>query len=87
MGTSENLTYIHSAIDGKDSIIVFLDLEKAFELANKEAIFSLLARRGVAGRILAWTRDYLRERKARDRSQGYFFNFMSFERILRREVF
>ncbi|XP_037781109.1 uncharacterized protein LOC119577606 [Penaeus monodon] len=42
MGTSENLTYIHNAIDGKDSIIV-LDLEKAFELANKEATPSLLA--------------------------------------------
>lgn len=79
MGTAENLSYIHSVIDGNDSIIVFLDLEKAFELANAEAILSLLAKRGVAGNILAWTKDYHHERQARIRYQGHFSEFLTFE--------
>lgn len=36
MGTAENLSYIHSVIDSNDSIIGFLDLEKALDsLARK----------------------------------------------------
>lgn len=77
--TYNNLTYIHNAIDGKDSIIVFLDLEKAFELDNKEAITSLLAQRGVAGRLLAWINDYLHERRARVQFLGHYSDFLSFE--------
>ncbi|XP_037781664.1 uncharacterized protein LOC119578022 [Penaeus monodon] len=63
-GTGENLATIHSLSDGKDFIIVFLDLEKAFELANKEAIISTLASRGISGKLLQWCNDYLLERKA-----------------------
>ena len=40
-------------------IAVFLDLEKAFELANKLAITDKLIERGVRGRMLAWLADYL----------------------------
>lgn len=34
---------IHSTLDGHDGIIVFLDLEKAFELAWWDVIISILA--------------------------------------------
>jgi len=46
-GTGNNIITLLSLLDGKDSIVVFLDLEKAFELANKEAILSLLAEKGL----------------------------------------
>ncbi|XP_047478493.1 uncharacterized protein LOC125031653 [Penaeus chinensis] len=39
-GTRDNPATVYSLTDGKDSIIVFIDLEKAFELANREAISS-----------------------------------------------
>jgi len=78
-GTRDNLATIHSLIDGKDSIIVYLDLEKAFELANREAIISTLASRGISGNILKWCNDYLLDRKARVRFQGHTSGFMQFE--------
>lgn len=59
----DNLASIHSLMDGKDTVVIFLDLETAFELA-KEAIISTLARRGIVGKLLAWCNDYLTQRKA-----------------------
>lgn len=47
IGTRDNLAAIHNLADGKDAVIVFIDLEKAFELANREAVISILAKRGV----------------------------------------
>lgn len=47
IGTRDNLAAIHSLTDGKDAVIVFIDLEKASELANREAVISILAKRGV----------------------------------------
>ncbi len=44
--------------------VVFLDLEKAFELANREVITSQLAERGVRGKLLAWILDFLTNRTA-----------------------
>lgn len=50
---------IHSTLDGHDGIIVFLDLEKAFELAWWDVIISILASKGITGNFIAWSNDYL----------------------------
>ncbi|KAG7168478.1 hypothetical protein Hamer_G002546, partial [Homarus americanus] len=49
----------------KLAIVVFLDLENAFELANAQAIVTTLARKGFKGCLLVWIVDYLQNRTAR----------------------
>ena len=44
-------------------IAVFVDLEKAFELANKNVILHTLTTLGVKGKLLAWIQNYLSDRK------------------------
>lgn len=59
MHTTKDLvpkTAIHNSLDGKDGIIIFLDLEKAFELAQREVIISNLISRGITGKLLVWTK-------------------------------
>ncbi|XP_069992289.1 uncharacterized protein [Penaeus vannamei] len=78
-GTADNIATLLSLTDGNDSVIVFLDLEKAFELANHDAILHALAEKGVKGKLLKWVKDYLSNRKARVRFQGHTSDFYPFE--------
>ena len=43
------------------TIGVMLDLEKAFELLNKEVILTKLVKKGVTGKLLGWIRNFLQE--------------------------
>lgn len=79
LGTRDNLAAIHSLTDGKDAVAVFLDPEKAFELVNRDAIISTLAKRGIVGKLLARCNDYLTQRKACVRFQGHISNPLQFE--------
>ena len=45
-------------------------MEKAFELASPLAILSVLARKGIGGRLLTWVRDFLHGRGGQVRFQG-----------------
>ncbi len=47
------------------SLVVFLDLEKAFELANSLAILDELAKQQITGNMLGWIEDFLTGRYAR----------------------
>ncbi|KAK3894923.1 hypothetical protein Pcinc_001334 [Petrolisthes cinctipes] len=49
-----------------------VDLEKAFELASKDAILQTLVKKGIRDRLLTWTQDYLSGRSAKVRFQGHF---------------
>lgn len=69
-GTSECLATFLSHVGGNRSIAVFIDLEKAFELADATVILSLLVNKGVKGRLLQWTKDFLTNREARVLFQG-----------------
>lgn len=55
ISTKDNLATIYSITDGTDSIITFLHMEKAFELANSKAIINILASKGISGKLLSWT--------------------------------
>ena len=58
---------------------VYLDLQKAFELVNKDVILSEMITAGLHGRLLAWTSDFLSDRSAKVRFQNCYSNQQSFE--------
>ena len=80
-GTDDALANILSDIGpgSKPAVIVFLDLEKAFELANPSAILNSLANRNVKGKLLSWIKEFLTERKANLKYQGAISETMPFE--------
>ena len=60
-------------------VIIFLDLEKAFELASKLAICEMLVHKGVKGKLLSWISDYLTDRTAQVRFQSKYSDKKVFE--------
>ena len=77
--TGDCIATVMSLIDHRPAIAVFLDLEKAFELASPAAILDALVRKGIRGRMLAWIRDYLQGRKSRVRLQGHTSTYSELE--------
>ena len=75
VGTTENIVSILSTINNKPALVIFIDLEKAFELANPQAILSCLVEKSVQGRLLAWTKNSLTNRQARVKFQGHISEF------------
>ena len=61
-----------SCINNKVAMVVFLDLEKAFELASPAAILSSLRQKGVKGDFLAWAKNCTLNREASQIPRGYF---------------
>ena len=80
-GTDDALANILSDIGPRSysSAIVFLDLEKVFELANPTAILNNLANRNVKGKLFPWIKEFLTERKANLKYQGSISETMPFE--------
>ncbi|XP_064079485.1 uncharacterized protein LOC135196573 [Macrobrachium nipponense] len=64
-----------STINERKAIVVFLDLEKAYELAILEA----LADKVVKGNLLAWAKGYKQNRQARVTFQGASSDFLNLE--------
>ncbi|XP_076063301.1 uncharacterized protein LOC143038167 [Oratosquilla oratoria] len=52
-------------------IVVFLDLEKTYELASASAILASMSAKEVQSRLLIWVADYLTDRETRVRFQGH----------------
>ena len=77
--TALSVASLLSLINDRKAVVVFLDLEKAFELASPTAIAATLAARGVRGKLLAWARDYLEARSASVRFQGHVSTAHNFE--------
>ncbi|XP_050724597.1 uncharacterized protein LOC127002559 [Eriocheir sinensis] len=69
-GTRDCVTTLLSGIVGCKAVAVFLDITKAFEMASTPAILSVLAAKGVRGRLLSWVGQYLQGRTAAVRFQG-----------------
>ena len=76
--TADSVTTLLSLINNCPTVVIFLDMEKAFELACAESILGALVERGVRGRLLAWLSDYLRDRHARVKFQGQVANYHNF---------
>ena len=50
-----------------DTVVVYLDLSKAFDTLEHEIVLSKMSRYGIRGAPLQWFRDYLSDRKLRVR--------------------
>ena len=70
VGTTECITNVLCCINNKSAVLVFLDYEKAFELASPAGALLSLARKGSKGHLQAWCKNYLTNRQARVRFQG-----------------
>lgn len=79
LGTRDCLLDMLTTIADTKAVVIFLDMEKAFELANAKAILTALARKGVGGKLLQWTKDFLTGRRARVRFQGRLSQAMQFD--------
>lgn len=77
--TQHSIGTLLSLVHGNNAVVVFLDLEKAFELANPLAILDGLARKNIRGRLLRMVADYLHGRQARVKLQGYYSDYHCLE--------
>ncbi|XP_076044815.1 uncharacterized protein LOC143027414 [Oratosquilla oratoria] len=77
--TVDSILTLLNQVNHRPAIVVFLDLEKTFELASPHAILAALVRKGVMGRMLAWLRDYLQHRRAKVKFQGLKSSFQRLE--------
>ena len=78
-GTTECITDVLNYIDGRKAAIAFIDYEKAFELASPTVMLYSLVQKGVKGHLLAWTKNYLHNRKARVKYQGHLSTYKELE--------
>ena len=79
MSTAHSIATLLSTINTGASVAVFLDLEKAFELASPLAIQESLIQKGIRGKLLAWIGDYFTNRTARVKFQGHLSQHMPLE--------
>ena len=61
------------------SVVAFLDLKSAFDVANKEIILDQLVEFGVQGHLLRWIRGYLCNRVSRVLFKGACSSYEQFE--------
>ena len=63
--TTDSIFALLAQANHHPTLVIFLDLEKAFELASSpHAIITALVEKGVRRKLLAWLRDYLLHRRA-----------------------
>ena len=61
------------------SVVAFLDLKSAFDIANREVILDQLVEFGVKGNLLRWIRGYLSNRVSRVLFKGAYSAYEQFE--------
>ena len=69
--TTTCLMILLGTLQSRSSLVVFLDLEKAFVVANPSAILEALAEKVVRRRFLQWLEGFLTGRSACVRFQGH----------------
>ena len=74
--TENQVTYISQEIedsfqDGKKTIVVWVDFEKAFDKVWKKGLVCKLQKSKVSHNMLNWIQNYLKTRKARVTTQGH----------------
>ena len=74
--TENQVTYISQEIedsfqDGKKTIVVWVDFEKAFDKVWKKGLLYKLQKSKVSHNMLNWIQNYLKTRKARVTTQGH----------------
>ena len=77
--TAKYLASFFDTVTYWKSTTIFLDLKKAFELANKTIILSIFPEKEVKGLLLRWTEALLSNRTARVRFQGCTCSYHHYE--------
>ena len=62
----------------RDSVVAFLDLKSAFDVANRDVILDQLVAFGIRGNLLRWIRGYLSNRSSRVFFSGAYSSSRSF---------
>ena len=70
VSTTDSVFPLLAQANRRPTLVVFLDLEKAFELASPHAVLTALIEKDVRGKLLAWLRDYLLHRRSRARDRA-----------------
>ena len=68
--TTQCITDILVTVNNKKATVLFLDLEKAFELTNPAAILETLVEKGAKGKLLHWIKNNILRRRGRVKFQG-----------------
>ncbi|KAK3893344.1 hypothetical protein Pcinc_002898 [Petrolisthes cinctipes] len=63
--TSSTIIPIPKPGTAKDSVVAFIDLRSAFDVANRDVILDQLVDFGIKGNLLRWIRGYLSNRTSR----------------------
>ena len=79
-GTQEALASMQNAIGKRNTVVITIDLEKAFEMCDPTVILESLAIKGVKGKLLLWVKDFLSNRNAQTIYQGVLSSVRAFER-------
>ena len=69
------ITDILATVNNKKATVLFLDLEKAFELANLAAILETLVEKGAKGKLLYWIKNNVLRRRGRVKFKGVVSNY------------
>ena len=75
--------------NGLSTVVVFMDLSKAFDKVLYRAIFFMLQKAGVGGVVLKWFSSYLSDRQQRVCVNSSIINVLikPYRRVFLREVF
>ncbi|XP_068205189.1 uncharacterized protein [Palaemon carinicauda] len=74
------LAELYSRLSSK-SVVAFLDLKSAFDIANRDIILDQLVEFGVRGNLLKWINSYLSNRKSRVFFKGVCSSYEKFEHV------
>lgn len=56
---ADSILILLTQIEHRRTLILFIDLEKTFDLASSYATLNAIERKGVRGRMLVWLRGFL----------------------------
>ena len=79
VGSQDALAAINYYLSKPNAVAVTLDLEKAFELCNKDVMLEALVNKGIKGHILKWVKDFLSHRKSHTTYQGHSSSVVEFQ--------
>ena len=68
--TTQCMMDILATVEQQKATVLFLDLEKAFELTNPAAILETLVEKGAKGKLLHWIKNIVLRRRGRVKFQG-----------------
>jgi len=87
--TTDHLLRLHDAIKkslgNKHALAVFIDLEKAYDMVNKDVLLSKLLRYGISGRMYRFIHSFLSNRSFQVSLQNLFYPVLALQDLVVRK--